>query len=286
MKTVFRVPRRRLGLALSPILLWSAFVGAAPAPIEEISGGSAVNKTARQPGDTVHPQAGAVDAVNTGMDDPYYRNQMLLEEIRELRGLVEEQGNELARLKKQQREDYLDLDGRLSALVRTGAPLAAGGGSAPPPDTDDAVAGVSGVYSASDQTSSPGSGGAEGDDSGARAAYDRAYSLLKDRKTHDAKVALQQYVTDYPASAYSANAHYWLGELHLLDGELPQAETQFLMVVEKYPAHRKVSDATFKLGKVYHLQGKDDKAQKMLERAAVGSDSAARLAQDYLLQNY
>lgn len=284
MKILLGTPRRWLGLVPSPILLLSALTGAAPAPIEEIGGNIPSGGQVMQSGTPVYPQA-PVPANTAGgaVDDPYYRNQMLLEEIRQLRGLVEEQGNELARLKKQQREDYLDLDRRLSALVSTGAPLTGGSGAGADPETDgSATASASGTAVAAD-LSLP---SVSGDDNGAQVAYDRAYALLKERKTHDAKAALKQYINDYPASTYSANAHYWMGELHLLDGELPQAEQQFKVVVDKYPAHRKVSDATFKLGKVYHLQGKNDLARAMLERAALGSDSAARLAQDYLLQNY
>ncbi|HAD10655.1 MAG TPA: hypothetical protein DCF62_14345 [Porticoccaceae bacterium] len=284
MKMLLRTPRLWLSLALSPILLLSALTGAAPAPIEEIGGNIPSGGQVTQSGTPVYPQVpDPADTAGDAVDDPYYRNQMLLEEIRQLRGLVEEQGNALARLKKQQREDYLDLDRRLSALVSTGVPLTGGSGAGAGLDTDgSATASAAGAAVTADQPLPS----VSGDDSGAQVAYDRAYALLKERKTHDAKIALKQYINDYPASAYSANAHYWMGELHLLDGELPQAEQQFKVVVDKYPAHRKVSDATFKLGKVYHLQGKNDLARAMLERAALGSDSAARLAQDYLLQNY
>lgn len=275
-------------------MLSSALTVAAPAPVQEIGGGAqAPQRSAQQTeqmGGTQYPVTTGVTA-ETGMDDPYYRYQMLLEEIRQLRGLVEEQANELARLKKQQHEDYLDLDSRLAALAGGAAVLSAPGANT----SSSAESGVGVAASLDSSSSSVGAVGTaaagtprtvSGDDSGAQVAYDRAYGLLKERKTRDAKVALRQFVVDYPASTYSANAYYWLGELHLLDGELPQAEAQFLTVVEKFPANRKVSDATFKLGKVYHMQGKNDQARVMLERAAAGTDSAARLAQDYLLQNY
>ena len=296
MRTVFRIPRCRAVLALLPVMLSSVLSVAAPAPVEEIGiGAKASERPARQTeqtSGTLSPAATAVTA-EEGTDDPYYRYQMLLEEIRQLRGLVEEQGNELARLKKQQHEDYLDLDGRLAALAGGAAGSAATGSTSSSPEADSgAYPSNSGAYpsnSASPADASPAAttpGPVSGDESAAQADYDRAYGLLKERKTRDAKVALRQFVSDHPSSTYSANAHYWLGELHLLDGELPQAEAQFLTVVEKFPANRKVSDATFKLGKVSHMLGKHDQARIMLERAAAGTDSAARLAQDYLLQNY
>lgn len=228
-------------------------------------------------------------------DDPYYRMQLLMEELRQLRGLLEEQSNELRLLKKRQQEDYLDLDGRLSALIS--------GGSVSPPPTDDVTkqGSLPGSVAGSQKTNrdkqvggelptgQPGSDGilqAGQSELRQQNAYDQAYGLIKARRVDEAKVALKQFLLDYPQGPYTANAHYWLGEVYLLDGELPEAADEFSAVVQKYPGHRKVNDATFKLGKVYHLQNKLDKSRMLLERVAAGSDSAARLAQDYLLHNF
>ena len=71
---------------------WSA-----PAPVEEISGG-------QRP-----PQSG-----DSGVSALFAQLQMLQEELRELRGQLEEQAHQLRRLEQQQKDNYLDLDGRLS----------------------------------------------------------------------------------------------------------------------------------------------------------------------------
>ena len=42
--------------------------------------------------------------------------QQMQAELRQLRGMVEESANQVQQLQKRQREFYLDLDGRLSAL--------------------------------------------------------------------------------------------------------------------------------------------------------------------------
>jgi tol-pal system protein YbgF len=57
--------------------------------------------------------------------------QQMREEVRELRGLVEAQAQEIENLKRRQRDQYLDLDRRLSELQSSGA-VAAGTGSERP----------------------------------------------------------------------------------------------------------------------------------------------------------
>jgi tol-pal system protein YbgF len=55
--------------------------------------------------------------------------QQMQAELRQLRGMVEESTNQVQQLQKRQREFYLDLDGRLSALEPGGVPA---GASRPP----------------------------------------------------------------------------------------------------------------------------------------------------------
>lgn len=267
------------------LLLVPASAHAAPAPVEELGGkreisnSSAGNPVSTYPVNTypgnAYPENNEPIDNSAASNDPYYRMQLLMEELRQLRGLLEEQSNELSLLKKRQREDYLDLDRRLSAL--------AGGGLASAPSAD--IKRTDGNLPTGQLNTGevPQAGQSELQQ---QIAYDRAYGLLKARQIDEAKAALKQFLQDYPQGPYTANAHYWLGEVYLLGGELPEAAAEFSAVVQKYPGHRKVNDATFKLGKVYHLQNQLDKSRMLLERVAEGSDSAARLAQDYLLRHF
>ena len=272
---------------------------AASVPVEEIGGGAQ--------GGRATPSVSAA-----GTSDPYYQLQLLREELRQLRGMLEEQSNELTVLKKRQREDYLDLDRRLAGST---GPAGALPGSLPdststagppgsgvpaqPSSSANVGATVAGVPAAGSFPAQPtdlpygvpASNSTQtslyaGNEIEEQAAYDQAYGLLKARKIDEARAALQKFLIDYPRSSYAANAHYWLGEVYLLDNELDAAAAQFLAVIEQSPGHRKVNDATFKLGKVYYLQNKPDQAKVLLERVAKGSDSSARLAQDYLSRYY
>ena len=71
-----------------------------------------------------------------------------------------------------------------------------------------------------------------------------------------------------------------------MQGQPELARQSFSTVVDNYPAHRKASDSTFKLGQVYYLLGDKAKAKSLLEKSASGNDNAARLAKNYLEENF
>ncbi len=198
--------------------------------------------------------------------DAHYQMQMLEDEVRTLRGMVEELNNEVRQLKARQLEDYMDLDRRVSGLVSGGAPAS----SSSPQGVDQTSSAVEPVTPAGDET----------------AHYTNAYNQLKAGKTAEATALFKEHIALYPSGAYTANAHYWLGEIYLLQNKLEPARQAFSTIVNSYPAHRKAADATFKLGQVYHMMGDNVKAKAMLEKAAAGNDNAAKLAQRFLQQNF
>ena len=274
-----------------------ASCASAAAPVEEIATGAE-----RSSGYTGTPPTTS-SATAVVSNDPYYQLQLLREEIRQLRGKLEEQGHQLELLKQRQQEDYVDLDRRLTSA---NSPPVVGAGSVPPARFPGATSGnrssvaqppggnsrvekrgveKSGVEQSGIKTAVRSAQLAE-DQTQQKAAYNNAYGLLKARKIPEARVALQRYVKDYPHGSYAANAYYWLGEVYLLENDLPAATKAFQTVVEQYPAHRKVNDATFKLGKAYFLQNQPAKAKKYLEQVASTSGSAARLARDYLESHF
>jgi len=201
--------------------------------------------------------------------ETYYLLQSLRDELRVLRGMVEEQSNSIRLLKQRQVDDYLDLDRRLGSLAKGSS------GRAPGQSTASAVNIAPVAAAALPQVS----GSAE------KAAYEQAYGTLKAGKVAAAKGAFSAYLGKYPQGRYAANGHYWLGEIYMLDNQLDKAGKAFAIVVEQYPAHRKMLDASFKLGKVYHLQGKDKQARALLGKVAATKGSAGRLAGDYLKAN-
>lgn len=247
---------------------------AAPAPVEEISGG-------QRP-----PQSG-----DSGVSALFAQLQMLQEEIRELRGQLEEQAHHLQRLEQQQKDNYLDLDGRLSALTTGGAAgtTADGGSAAGLASAEEAVPAQPGAEQAADPVPEPQSqppNAAVGDDAaqaaGDKAAYDLAYELLKQGRMDDALAGFEAFTRDFPDSGLLANAVYWMGEIHLVQNDQQAAIERFSRVVEAYPAHQKAADAHYKLGTLYLQLGDKAQARAHLERAALAGGSVAVLAKRYL----
>jgi len=134
--------------------------------------------------------------------------QELQDEVRNLRGQLEEQTRELENLKRRQRDQYLDLDQRLSD-VRNSQPVTTGGlpataaadqGSAVTPPTEDAPevraplatpSTVTGIGQPLAQSQTPAATAAE-----EKAAYDLAFQALKDLR----------YVRTPPRNS----SHFWI----------------------------------------------------------------------------
>lgn len=205
----------------------------------------------------------------------FYRLQRLEQEVQRLRGILEEQNHELTLLKKQRMDDYLDLDRRVSQLQINGGSVV---------NTTSGTAPATALNSSTAQPTprSTSVGMLNGDE---RTSYKSAFSLLSKRQFDQAKEAMKEHLKNYPEGSYAANAHYWLGEIYLLQQSYEDARQWFVQLLDKFPQHRKVSDAKFKLGKVYHLIGDSAKAKELLKEVAASNSDAANLARQYLEAN-
>ena len=264
------------------LALASAFATAQnPAPVEEL-GVSNAKKVA--------PVPASQGQTNPG--DSFYQYQVLREEVRQLRGMVEQLSYELQRVKQRQMDDYLDIDRRLSAAM---AALESGATVAPV-DSQSAIPELDQQPLNPGQPLPPQSTAAPEPALTQQPAYNSeeiaanyaqaSNLLLKERNLVGAVAAFKQHITDYPDSPYLANAYYWLGEIYLLEGQDELARQAFTMVVEKHPDHGKALDANFKLGKIYHQLGELDRAKTLLETAAQGAGGASNKAKSYLQNNF
>ncbi len=225
-------------------------------------------------------------------DGRYNQSQMIQNEVRELRGLVEQLSYELQRVKQRQMDDYLDLDRRLSALLSGATPdeFAVDADNQTPAviaGSPDEVIQEQPLDQALDAESQPPSIAPIINNQEIAQNYAQASNLLlKERDINAAALAFKQHVIDYPTSPYTANAYYWLGEIYLLQGQDEMARQAFTLVVEQHQNHGKAMDATFKLGKIYHQLGETDRALDLLEKASRGTGGAASKAQSYLKNNF
>jgi tol-pal system protein YbgF len=220
------------------------------------------------------PAAPAAGGGDQNVGNLFLQVQQLQQEVMRLNGLVEEQANELRKLKDQSLERYVDLDKRLSA----------GGGAAP------ASSGGSGQVVKGSGASVSFGGGSE--IPGEAEAYQSAYSLVRGQQFDQAVDAFNQFLRNYPDGKYAPNAHYWLGELYLVvqPQDLESSRQAFTLLLDRYPDNPKAADAMFKLGKVQYLKGNREKAREYLDRVireyGNTNSSAVKLAKAFIDENY
>lgn len=173
----------------------------------------------------------------------------------QLRSIVEQQEQQIQLMQQQQQERYLDLDRRLSALMKMPTVT----GSSPAPDVVK--------KSSSD-------------------AYKAARDLIKQNKLADANKAFNDFIRLYPNDPLLANAHYWNGEVYLVQGNYEDAHHEFRLVIDQHPDHLKAADASYKMGVILHKQKKVAAARrwlkKVIEQYKEKSSATASLAQSYL----
>lgn len=176
------------------------------------------------------------------------RMDQLEQQMRELRGQLEELKHEVDGTQQRQRELYMDIDRRLQSLE-------AGGSS--------------------------GQVGASEDD---RKAYEAAFEQLKQGRYDQARDAFAAFLKVHPDSPLADNAQYWLGEADYVRSEFKQAIGDFKTLLSKYPDSAKVPDAWLKLGYCHYELKQWDEASKALNTVInrYPDATAARLAKQRL----
>lgn len=196
---------------------------------------------------------------NQSLLDLSQRIEASQNEVRTLRGQLEELQHTVNKSQDQQRELYGDLDRRLASVE---------GG---------AVAGATAANSAA----ASGLPVPQGDD---RANYQAAFDLLKDGKYTEAASAFKQFLTTFPDSQLADNAQYWLGEAHYVTKQYQEALRDFRTVLEKYPDSRKLPDALLKIGYCNYELKNWGEARSALDQVVkqYAETTAARLASQRL----
>ncbi len=238
---------------------------------------------------------------NRAMLELFQRVDELSQEASQLRGMLEQQDHDLAGIKKRQRELYLDIDRRLRELEMTStrsptaAPAIAPATAAQTTDAPSVapalpVQPATAPQAPSDSASQPATGVAKPATistaanrppvSDERAAYQKAFDMLKEGRYKMADTAFREFIKQYPQSNYAGNSQYWLGESNYVTRQFDQAVTEFSAVLKNYPTSNKVPDAMLKLGYTYYELGRFAEARQILDqlRTRFSSSTAARLA--------
>jgi len=242
--------------------------------------------------------------------------QQMREEVRELRGMVEAQTQEIENLKRRQRDQYLDLDRRLGQ-IRSGPgepPVQPRGNSEPaevtqdssdqdsevaqgaagqqsmeqigrvePPEVREPITEQPEVVMLPDQGTGGGRQLSE-PTAAEQQAYDQAFRALRETRYADAAEGFDAFLRDHPQSTYSPNALYWLGEVYYVTRDFETALAQFERLQETYPDSGKKPDALLKIGFSHYELGNWDRARAALEQviADYPGTNYSRLAENRL----
>ena len=261
----------RTGIKTMMLVVAAALVAAAPAQAQRQSLADRVGALEQQ----LQNSQGNTDMVN--------QLQQLRSEVQSMQGSIEQLQHENEQLKQRNRDQYLDLDGRLNRLE---------GGNADPANPQapaDAPAAANAAGTATAATAEPapvvrGDARALAAAVDERTAYNMAFDALKAGTYDESARLFQQFLEQYPQGVYAPNALYWLGESYYATRNFPMAATQFSELVARYPTHDKAAGGLLKLGLAQFGLGDAALAAQTLQQVGErfpGSD-AARTAQDRL----
>jgi len=222
----------------------------------------------------------AAQTNNQAMVDLVIQVQQLQDEVRMLRGMLEDQTLELENLGNRQRDQYLDLDGRITQMRSTSpGPIVTTVGAATSGTfntaTDAAPAIRQDVPDVRPELNTPSSVTAiatpdtqvrqiADSPEAEKAAYDQAFQSLKDLKYADAAEQFLTFVNVYPDSEYADNAQYWLGESYYVTRNYDIALEAFQTLMSEYPSSPKIADGLLKIGYTHYELKQWDQARAAL----------------------
>ena len=216
--------------------------------------------------------SGVVDSQVSGagqLSELFYRIQVLQQDLKDLRGTMEEQSYLIKRLERSQKEQYLDLDNRLVQLG--GADLESRAAQTEDKESSEEATTLLNEVPEFDNE---------------REAYQYAFDLMRNRQYQESLAGFEEIIVAFPNGQYTPNAFYWIGELYLAQGDNEKSRQSFIQVISLYPDHQKVPDALYKLGVVYFALGDNQSALRYLGQVQqeYPNSSAAGLAARYSVE--
>lgn len=204
------------------------------------------------------------------------KNQQLENDVRTLRGQLEEQANDIEQLKKDLANRYTDLDQRLELLHQkvdpdstthedssntTADSTTSTNTSAPqsqPTDGNKVVVAAPPTPTTPEQQSSAPVINAQPVTAAQnqsnpleleKAAYTVALDAYKQGGAKKAIAPMQNFIKNHPNSIYTGNAYFWLAEFHLATDPVNynEAKKNYNIVASQYPNSSKAPRALYQL---------------------------------------
>jgi len=175
----------------------------------------------------------------------------LKQEVRQLRGQLEEHAFKLSQIQERQRDLYRELDRRLSqtpAVVNNPVTTAS--------NTDAKATKPQATLS------------------DARSEFEAAFALVRNRQYDKAIQAFEAFLTQYPQGEFSDNAKFWIGQVYYAQGNNEAALKAFNELLTQYPDSSKAASAKLKLADIYFKQQQWDKARQLYREVADSASGA------------
>ncbi|SDY87791.1 tol-pal system protein YbgF [Nitrosomonas sp. Nm58] len=192
------------------------------------------------------------------------KNQAILElysqieafkiELGKLHGQIEILSEENKLLKKQQKDFYIDLDGRLRQVEPAShdTPISLDSPPhAPLPAATTVTAGASPVAQPTDMSE--------------RDAYNTSYNLFKEGDYSGAIAQFENFLKRYPTSNLAPGATYWIGNAYYALRDFRAAINTQQKVVELYPNSSKAPDAMLNIASSQLEMAEVPAAKKILQ---------------------
>ena len=196
------------------------------------------------------PPATTSTASNTSWD-LIQQNQRLENQLRDLRGKIEEQDHQIDQLNKELTNRYTDLDQRLELLQQKIDPTDEATLEGEPEQTTPTNATPNNTQPASSPTASTDGQTANSNNQAEldKAAYTVAREAYKQGGAKKAIAPMQSFVKNNPNSIYTGNAYFWLAEFNLAiePPNYDEAKKNYETVAAKFPDSGKAARSLYQL---------------------------------------
>jgi len=119
-----------------------------------------------------------------------------------------------------------------------------------------------------------------------KSVYELAYETFKEGKYDKARIRFQRFLNQYPKTAYSDDAMFWIGECYYLEKKYKEAIREYGKLIKNYPKGNKVPSALLMQGLSFLRLNDTPSAKLLLQRVITNypNTNEARIAKEQLIE--
>ena len=187
-----------------------------------------------------------------GLELLYEKITRLELEIAELRSELEARTYALDRLEELNQQRYIAIDRRLYELTN------------PEKDSINIVAPESEVIASSKDL-------VDSTEYEEFVIHKSALEFFDLGRYSDALQTFNSQIVTYPEGKYAGEAHFWSGEIFLVQQKLADARESYLVIVDRFREHRRYFDALYKLGEIARIKDQIELAKDYFQQVITGN---------------